>query len=293
MSDAGASCVSLSVSWRRAAVAGRPDRRRRSLDRTEGGGRASPARAGGLAKKRRRSPTPLRPSRKSYARGGRLLLFGNGGSATDATDWALDCVSPPPGWLPVPALSLAAEPATITAIANDVGREFIFLRQLIAHVRERDVVDRAVDQRRLAQRHRGAGRGAQARKPYGRASGIRRRRDFPRGVLPIMRSSCAPTTFPASKRRKPRSITRCAARSDGLPMRELFATKTCPYCSQVREQLEWDALDFVEYDVDADEAARARLQELVGANPMVPVLVEEGRVSQVGVAGRGCYVGNG
>ncbi|MGA2760195.1 MAG: SIS domain-containing protein [Candidatus Cybelea sp.] len=72
--------------------------------------------------------------------GGRLLLFGNGGSATDATDWALDCVSPPAGLDPVPALSLAAEPATITAIANDVGREFIFLRQLIAHVRERDVV---------------------------------------------------------------------------------------------------------------------------------------------------------
>ena len=72
--------------------------------------------------------------------GGRLLIFGNGGSATDATDWSLDCVSPPAGLPAVPALSLAAEPATITAIANDVGREFIFLRQLIAHVRERDVV---------------------------------------------------------------------------------------------------------------------------------------------------------
>jgi D-sedoheptulose 7-phosphate isomerase len=74
------------------------------------------------------------------AAGGRLLLFGNGGSATDATDWAIDCVSPPAGLTPIPALSLAAEPATITAIANDVGREVIFLRQLIAHVRARDVV---------------------------------------------------------------------------------------------------------------------------------------------------------
>jgi D-sedoheptulose 7-phosphate isomerase len=72
--------------------------------------------------------------------GGRLLLFGNGGSSTDATDFALDCVQPPPGLAPIPALSLAAEPATITAIANDVGREFIFLRQLIAHVRPHDVV---------------------------------------------------------------------------------------------------------------------------------------------------------
>jgi D-sedoheptulose 7-phosphate isomerase len=74
------------------------------------------------------------------ALGGRLLLFGNGGSATDATDWAIDCVMPPRGLRPVPALSLAAEAATITAIANDVGREFIFLRQLIAHVRPHDVV---------------------------------------------------------------------------------------------------------------------------------------------------------
>ena len=74
------------------------------------------------------------------ARGGRILLFGNGGSATDATDWAIDCIDPPEGLAPVPALSLSAEPATLTAIANDVGREFVFLRQLIAHLRPSDVV---------------------------------------------------------------------------------------------------------------------------------------------------------
>jgi D-sedoheptulose 7-phosphate isomerase len=71
--------------------------------------------------------------------GGRLLLFGNGGSATDASDWALDCVAPPQGLAPLPALSLAAEPATITAIANDVGREHVFSRQLIAHAQPHDV----------------------------------------------------------------------------------------------------------------------------------------------------------
>ena len=31
-------------------------------------------------------------------RGGKLILFGNGGSATDANDFALDCVQPPAGW---------------------------------------------------------------------------------------------------------------------------------------------------------------------------------------------------
>jgi len=70
---------------------------------------------------------------------GKLLLFGNGGSATDANDWALDCVAPPPGMRPVPAVSLSTEPAVLTALANDVGTEVIFLRQIIAHGRPGDV----------------------------------------------------------------------------------------------------------------------------------------------------------
>src|SRR5271163_4409519 len=72
-------------------------------------------------------------------RGGKLIIFGNGGSATDANDWALDCVLPPSGYRPIPAISLAMEPANITALANDVGTEVIFLRQLIAHARPEDV----------------------------------------------------------------------------------------------------------------------------------------------------------
>lgn len=73
------------------------------------------------------------------ARGGKLIIFGNGGSATDANDWALDCVVPPAGYRPVPAVSLSLEPANISAIANDVGIEVIFLRQLIAQARPEDV----------------------------------------------------------------------------------------------------------------------------------------------------------
>jgi D-sedoheptulose 7-phosphate isomerase len=72
-------------------------------------------------------------------RGGKLIIFGNGGSATDANDWTLDCISPPRGYAPVPAVSLSMEPANISAIANDVGTELIFLRQLIAQARPNDV----------------------------------------------------------------------------------------------------------------------------------------------------------
>jgi len=72
-------------------------------------------------------------------RGGKLILFGNGGSATDANDWAIDCVLPPGGYQPIPAVSLSMEPANITAIANDVGTEVIFLRQLIAQAQPEDI----------------------------------------------------------------------------------------------------------------------------------------------------------
>jgi D-sedoheptulose 7-phosphate isomerase len=73
------------------------------------------------------------------ARGGKLILFGNGGSATDANDWAIDCVCPPSDYRPIPAISIAQESANITAVANDVGVDVIFLRQLIAQARPEDV----------------------------------------------------------------------------------------------------------------------------------------------------------
>jgi D-sedoheptulose 7-phosphate isomerase len=71
--------------------------------------------------------------------GGKLIFFGNGGSATDANDAALDCVAPPHDWRPIPAISLAMEPANLSAIANDVGVALIFQRQLVAHARPEDV----------------------------------------------------------------------------------------------------------------------------------------------------------
>jgi D-sedoheptulose 7-phosphate isomerase len=77
--------------------------------------------------------------RLRLAAGGRLLAFGNGGSATDATDFALDCVLGGPRFAPLPAISFAAEPAVLTALANDLGSELMFLRQIIAHARPHDI----------------------------------------------------------------------------------------------------------------------------------------------------------
>lgn len=59
------------------------------------------------------------------AAGGRILTFGNGGSATDADALALTFRQ-----RGLPAASLAAEPAVLTALANDVSFEVIFGRQI-------------------------------------------------------------------------------------------------------------------------------------------------------------------
>ena len=73
-----------------------------------------------------------------FARGGKLIAFGNGGSATDADDAAIDCMSPPQSeWRALPAVSLSSESATVTALANDVGLDSVFARQ-VAALGERD-----------------------------------------------------------------------------------------------------------------------------------------------------------
>ena len=78
--------------------------------------------------------------RGALDRGGRLLIFGNGGSATDAMDAAADMRCPPHGWPARPALDLTEDSSILTAIANDIGTEAIFSRQVIAHGRKGDVL---------------------------------------------------------------------------------------------------------------------------------------------------------
>ncbi len=71
--------------------------------------------------------------------GGKLLVFGNGGSATDAADAVADFLAAPQGWPARRALDLAADSAILTALANDIGSEVLFQRQVIAYGREGDV----------------------------------------------------------------------------------------------------------------------------------------------------------
>ncbi len=73
-----------------------------------------------------------------FRSGGRVLAFGNGGSATDAMDLVAD-LRDTEGLPPRPAIDLTEDTPIITAVANDIGVEEIFQRQLIAWGRPGDV----------------------------------------------------------------------------------------------------------------------------------------------------------
>lgn len=74
-------------------------------------------------------------------KGGKLLLFGNGGSSCDAAHAAGELV----GWFEdrgrpaIPAIALGHEVPTLTAVANDSSYEAVFTRQLEALARPEDL----------------------------------------------------------------------------------------------------------------------------------------------------------
>jgi D-sedoheptulose 7-phosphate isomerase len=75
---------------------------------------------------------------RSFAAGGKLLAFGNGGSATDSVDLVADFRSAG-AWPARPAIDLTEDSSIVTAIANDIGTDAIFSRQIIAYGNEGDV----------------------------------------------------------------------------------------------------------------------------------------------------------
>lgn len=77
----------------------------------------------------------------TIAAGGKVVLFGNGGSAADAQHIAAELVvrlrRDRPG---LPALALTTNPSVLTAAANDYGFEHVFARQIEALVQPGDVL---------------------------------------------------------------------------------------------------------------------------------------------------------
>ena len=78
---------------------------------------------------------------KGLAAGGKVLLFGNGGSAADSQHIAAELV----GRFKMerrgmPAIALTTDTSTLTSIGNDYGFEEVFSRQIEALVTKNDVV---------------------------------------------------------------------------------------------------------------------------------------------------------
>lgn len=74
-------------------------------------------------------------------KGGKVVFFGNGGSAADAMHLAGELVGHLKLERPaIPAIALTANTSIITAIANDDGYETVFSRQVEALVNKNDVV---------------------------------------------------------------------------------------------------------------------------------------------------------
>ncbi len=77
----------------------------------------------------------------TYARGGKMLVFGNGGSAAEAAHLAAEMVGRcGRDRRALPAINLSDNTAALTAIANDYGYEQVFARQVQAFATEGDVV---------------------------------------------------------------------------------------------------------------------------------------------------------
>jgi D-sedoheptulose 7-phosphate isomerase len=76
----------------------------------------------------------------SCAKGGQLLAAGNGGSAADAQHMIAELiVKLGPDRSPIRGIALSTDTSILTAVGNDYGYDFIFSRQVFAHMRPGDV----------------------------------------------------------------------------------------------------------------------------------------------------------
>lgn len=77
----------------------------------------------------------------ALAEGGKLITFGNGGSAADAQHFAGELLGRfRDTRRPLPAITLSSDPSVVTCIANDFSYDDLFARQVAALASPKDVV---------------------------------------------------------------------------------------------------------------------------------------------------------
>ena len=136
------------------------------------------------------------------------------------------------------------EPASITAVANDIGSELIFLRQLIAHGRRGDVAVAISTSGGSAQhRSRRSRRRASARLLTVALLGYDGGEIVRRGLadLPIVVRCDYIPRIQEVQASIYHVMTRGVAAMADVATIELYGTSSCPYTSELREQLAWNA----------------------------------------------------
>jgi len=79
--------------------------------------------------------------KNSFKSGGKIIFFGNGGSASDSQHLCAEFVGRYKiNRSPLPAISLNTDTSILTAIANDMGYERVFERQVQALAKKEDVL---------------------------------------------------------------------------------------------------------------------------------------------------------
>lgn len=77
---------------------------------------------------------------KTLSRGGKIIFFGNGGSAAQASHWAEEFIGRfVKKRKPLPAMALGANLTSVTGIANDYGFEQIFAREIESLADKKDL----------------------------------------------------------------------------------------------------------------------------------------------------------
>lgn len=68
---------------------------------------------------------------------------------------------------------------------------------------------------------------------------------------------------------------------------KIYTKPGCPYCAKAREFYNARGIAFEDLNAQDDMTLRAEMLSITDGDPTVPVIVENGRLKQIGWEGRG------
>lgn len=68
---------------------------------------------------------------------------------------------------------------------------------------------------------------------------------------------------------------------------KIYTKPGCPYCAKAREFYSERGIDYKEFNAQDNLQFRAEMLSITNGDPTVPVIVEDGRLKQIGWEGLG------